>query len=174
MKIRCLTENTLKISLTAYEITLLFGSYENIDYSNENNKKILGEILKKANIYTDSITDAKLYIEVMPDQLGGCSIYCTYLKEKMKKYRKISQSKKSFDAFCYIISNSDSLLKIIDNPNNTNCKIYKHKSNYILISTNIKDINRHTYLCELSDAFVTTNLASVAAICEHSKKIWQN
>ena len=177
MRIKNLTENTLKISLTAYEISLLFGSYENIDYRDEKSKRILGEILKEANVELES-TQNKLYIEVVPDTLGGCSIYCTCVSVSIKSRHRLYCRRNDLCAVCYSISSDNSLLTaieiILSKKNSAHYTAYKTPSNYILITDDIQNAEYHLMLTELSDSFRRIDTATLSVILEHSQEIWKN
>ena len=96
MDVITLSNSKLKISLTYEEISLLFGSYENIDYNNLESKETLNILYKRATELTDFPLDSdRLLIEVKPNH-NGCEIYFTKVKEEIKK---ASQTKAVIIAF---------------------------------------------------------------------------
>lgn len=85
MDVITLNSSKLKISLTYEEISLLFGSYENIDYNNSDSKATLNILYKKATELTNFPLDTdRLLIEVKPNETG-CEIYFTKVTSEIKR-----------------------------------------------------------------------------------------
>lgn len=81
MEFLLVNNDKLKVSLTKEDLIKLEIDYKSIDYSNNNTREMLVEILEKGCIETEfNPRNNKLYIEVFPAQDDGCVIYYTRLQ----------------------------------------------------------------------------------------------
>ncbi len=82
MNFKVISEHKLKVILTKEELLRFDLTYEDLDYQAEHTKKLLSDILLRARSLSGfDPTDAKLFIEVYPDSLGGCVFYFTALPD---------------------------------------------------------------------------------------------
>lgn len=176
MQILNLNENTIKISLTAHEITALFGSYEKIDYQSKNTKQVFKNLLIESKHLPKK--DENLYIEVIPDTLGGCSIYFTKLKATSMSAKKLRAKKKQNYGTVYIINNSDQVICLSKNLNSIETEkqimIYKSENGYILLTNENNNSAIHSQICEHADNYLRITKPAYSALKEHLKPIWHN
>lgn len=84
------TDNRICIKLTREDMAELDITYEELDYSNIETRRVLWTLLDEArhelgkNIYLTQ----KMLIEAVPDNEGGCTIYFTVTDEKSAKNGK--------------------------------------------------------------------------------------
>ena len=79
MNITVQAENTICIELTRNDMTELDITYESMDYSNIETRRVIWTILDKARktLGKSVDTDGKLLIEVAPSEDGGCILHFT-------------------------------------------------------------------------------------------------
>lgn len=181
MLVNSLGNNKIKITLTAYEISKLFGSYENIDYSNPEIKIALNILLDKAiKISSTKFDDGALFVEVYPTALGGCNIYFTRINQTNKQQNRFKKAthnnlwnvlefEKSND-----LLNAIELLYITNETNIFKSSLYKHKDKYYLLVVCSKSTDkRYCFIKEFAKT-----IYSGKEICsffdEHYSKIIPN
>lgn len=149
MTIDTIDENRIKIDLTDDEIYLLFGGYEKIDYSNEQSKRTLNLLFKKAVPSDEFPLDCrKLLIEVKPIT-GGCSIYVTKIyKDKPRRYKRVNIKRNYILSFIGSENMITGVCELNRNAFSKNVKseLYKFCDNYCVIintDTNIDDVLTH-------------------------------
>lgn len=126
MDVITLNSSKLRISLTYEEISLLFGSYENIDYNNSESKATLNILYKKATELTNFPLDTdRLLIEVKPNN-NGCEIYFTKVSEEIKK---TVPPKKAILVF----KNTDDLIEFSLLANEVKSDLYTLQNKYFII-----------------------------------------
>mgnify|MGYP000860842302 CR=1 FL=1 len=82
MNFKMISEHKLKVILTKEELLRFDLCYDRLDYRAEDTKKLLSDILLRARSLSGfDPTDSKLFIEVYPDNLGGCVFYFTALPD---------------------------------------------------------------------------------------------
>ena len=85
-----LSLDKLKIELSSLDMNELRISYDELDYTKPQTKKIVLELLNKAKCQTGfEVASKKLFIEVFPRDDGGCIFYISVMKESdpAKKYK---------------------------------------------------------------------------------------
>lgn len=84
MNITVQAENTICIELTKNDMVQLDITYEELDYSNIETRRVLWTLLDEARheLGRDIRLTQKMLIEAVPDDNGGCSIYFTVNDEK--------------------------------------------------------------------------------------------
>ncbi len=100
MNITVQAENTICIELTRNDMTELDITYEELDYSNIETRRVLWTLLDEARheLGRDIRLTQKMLIEAVPDDNGGCRIYFTVNDENEKckgdrKYVRLSGTK---------------------------------------------------------------------------------
>lgn len=178
MLVNSLGKNKIKITLSAFEITKLFGSYENIDYSNPEIKIALNVLLDKATEMSNTEFDeGALFVEVYPTALGGCNIYFTKIKQTdktTKRFKKINQNH-----FCTVIvfEGSNDLLNAIQYLYKTDTyeliknSLYKRKDKYNLLLVSSKPIIKKLHCLGEFAKNIYSGKEVYAFIAEHSKQI---
>lgn len=165
MFINYLDSSTVKITLSAYEITELFGSYEKIDYKNKASKQIINKIINKAykELNQNPLTE-QLYIEVVPNILSGCSIYCTAVINAQNSENQSAQK-----TLLYEFATANSMIDAVcclKNLNNHQLNVYKANSKYLLLSS-----KEYPPIEEFSLLKRKIDKTKEAYIKEHYKKI---
>ncbi len=100
MNITVQAENTICIELTRQDMTELDITYEELDYSNIETRRVLWTLLDEAKhtLGRDIRLTQKMLIEAVPDENGGCRIYFSvadehYPKSGKKQLVKLSGTK---------------------------------------------------------------------------------
>ena len=85
MKIKAQTDNRISIELTKNDMEQLGITYEELDYSNIETRRVLWTLLDEAgHSLGKSISLAdKMMIEAVPDSAGGCVLYFTVIDKKI-------------------------------------------------------------------------------------------
>ncbi|MBO5935617.1 MAG: adaptor protein MecA [Clostridia bacterium] len=87
MKIKAQTDNRICIELTHEDMLELDITYDELDYSNIETRRVLWTLLDEARLELGrniSLTQ-KMLIEAIPDNNGGCRIYFTVTDEQNNK-----------------------------------------------------------------------------------------
>lgn len=90
MNIIVQAENTICIELTSQDMTELDITYEELDYSNIETRRVLWTLLDEAKhtLGRDIRLTQKMLIEAVPDENGGCRIYFSVSDEPNGKTGK--------------------------------------------------------------------------------------
>ncbi len=90
MNITVQAENTICIELTSQDMTELDITYEELDYSNIETRRVLWTLLDEAKhtLGRDIRLTQKMLIEAVPDENGGCRIYFSVAEEPFGKSGK--------------------------------------------------------------------------------------
>lgn len=113
MKIERLHEGKIKISLDAQDLMRMDTTFEELDYSKVETRKIISSLLKQALEETgfDS-SNSRLLIEAVPASDGGCHLYFTTLDSE--EYRKLQKSaNKQYVPYVYEFPDIDTVLDVI-------------------------------------------------------------
>lgn len=113
MKIERLHEGKIKISLDAQDLMRMDTSFEELDYSKAETRKIISSLLKQALEETgfDS-SNSRLLIEAVPAPDGGCYLYFTTLDSE--EYKKLQKSTKNeYIPYVYEFPDIDTVLDVI-------------------------------------------------------------
>lgn len=87
MNVEAIGKNRLRFYLSDRETTLLFGGYENINYTNSRTREALNKLLRCAECPQEFVLDCpQLSIEVRPCT-GGCMIQFTKQEIARRFYR---------------------------------------------------------------------------------------
>lgn len=85
MKIKAQTDNRISIELTKNDMEQLGITYDELDYSNIETRRVLWTLLDEAGHSLGksiSLTE-KMMIEAVPDAEGGCVLYFTVMDSKI-------------------------------------------------------------------------------------------
>ena len=90
MKIKAQTDNRICIELTNEDMVELDITYEELDYSNIETRRVLWTLLDEARheLGRNIRLTQKMLIEAVPDDSGGCTIYFTVTDEPYGKNGK--------------------------------------------------------------------------------------
>lgn len=100
MHIKALGESKFRVDLTKNDLLSLNTSYEKLDYSNIETRRLLQALFKEAAAAFGITLDSaeKLFIEVFEKENGGCVIYFTLYKSSEDK---MPQSAEKAEAFVF-------------------------------------------------------------------------
>ncbi len=113
MKIERLHEGKIKISLDKQDMMRLDTTFEELDYSKAETRKLISYLLKQALEETgfDS-SKSRLLIEAVPAPDGGCHLYFTTIdSDEYKRLKKTAQ--KNTIPYVYEFPDIESVLDII-------------------------------------------------------------
>ena len=165
MNITVQAENTICIELTKQDMTELDITYEELDYSNIETRRVLWTLLDEAKhtLGREIRLTQKMLIEAVPDENGGCRIYFSVADEPCGKTGKKQLVKVSgIKTVCQTadIDNIGALSKILQkNEYVSKSELYTDGEKYRLIvcqkpsfSGDLTDVIRE--FCEICDTSV--------------------
>lgn len=86
MKIEILDRQTVKIVLSEMDMEELAITYEEMDYSRPETRKLIMRLLNRVRDKTNmDFTGGKLFIEAFPSQEGGCILYLNLIEKPASK-----------------------------------------------------------------------------------------
>ena len=170
MKIKAQTDNRISIELTKNDMEQLGITYDELDYSNIETRRVLWTLLDEAgHSLGKSISLAdKMMIEAVPDSAGGCVLYFTVIDKKAAageviQPRTVCQSS--------IIDNISALARVLHKGGCvSHSELYSNGKAYRLVI-----FSRNTYTEKIRSIAseyteILSNCAS-AATDEHWKKL---
>ncbi len=88
LKIEMLDQQTVKVILSQLDMEELSITYEELDYSRPDTRKIILQLLRRVREKTElDFTKGKLFIEAFPSQEGGCVLYLNLIEQTLSKNR---------------------------------------------------------------------------------------
>lgn len=95
MKIDAIDEKSILVELSKEDLLKNEITYEQLDYSNEETRKLVRLVLEKIRLETGRMVNdiGSLEVDVMPDSFGGCLMI---FKEKETMQRKKEETKAVF------------------------------------------------------------------------------
>ncbi len=165
MKIESNGEEKITVTLSQSDMSDLDITYDEMDYSNIETRRVIWTILDKARkaLGKSVDTDGKLLIEVAPAEDGGCILHFTNSPFSDYKGKKRLIMKKEAEPILFSPWDDNSYidcLKIIPRLKDfiKTCESYKYKNSfYIIIRPKISFSEKiiHT-LCEFGNAITST------------------
>ena len=126
MIIEIISSNTIKVVLNKNDMSLYNVSFENLDRSSPETKRLLLDLIHNIKEEKDlDLSSEKLFVEAFPKEDGGCLLYLSTLNgsvkvtpEKSNLYNSIiceikspeillNVSKKLYNLFIHILHNSE-------------------------------------------------------------------
>ncbi len=105
MKIEAPQENKIIVELTTDDMSELDITYERMDYSNIETRRVIWTLLDRARqtLGRDIDPSGKMLIEALPKPSGGCVIYFTVLDDEIRSagQRNVFQIKKEY-IYCHM------------------------------------------------------------------------
>lgn len=176
MNIIAQSENRICVELTRDDMIDLDITYDELDYSNTETRRVLWTILDEAQqrLGTDISLSQKLMIEALPDKQGGCMLFFTVMDKTQKQSQQkklIKQQQNQLICKSNNIENICSLSKILKNTECiTNSELYKKDEIYTLIfwydTISSKDFTFHIY-----EFGTLVDICTIPVIQEHWQKI---
>lgn len=126
MKIEVLADEKLCVSLSNSDLKDLDITYEEMDYSNVETRRVIWTVLDEAKncLNTPINTDGRLLIEVCPDENGGCIMFFTAIPKDDKANNKRLVMKKEAEPL---------LLKLLDNNSLIEATVLLEKKKSLLV-----------------------------------------
>ena len=165
MKIESNGEEKITVTLSQRDMTDLDITYDEMDYSNIETRRVIWTILDKARktLGKSVDTDGKLLIEVTPSDDGGCILHFTNspFSDSKSKKRLIMKKEAEHILFCPCDENSFlDCLKIIPGLKAfiKSSESYKYKNClYIIVHPKLTFSEKVLHiLCEFGNALITT------------------
>ena len=165
MKIESNGEEKITVTLSQRDMSDLDITYDEMDYSNIETRRVIWTILDKARktLGKSVDTDGRLLIEVTPSDDGGCILYFTNspLADTKSKKRLIMKKEAEPILFCPWDENSFlDFLKILPTIKEfmKSVEPYKYKNMlYVIIRPKISFSEKILHiLCEFGNALTTT------------------
>ncbi len=165
MKIESNGEEKITVTLSHIDMTDLDITYDEMDYSNIETRRVIWTILDKARktLGKSVDTDGKLLIEVAPLEDGGCVLHFTSSPFSDSKSKKRLIMKKDAEPILFCPSDENSFidsLKIVSKLKDyiKNFEPYKYKNCfYIIIRPRLTFSEKILHiLCEFGNASICT------------------
>ncbi|MBQ4103359.1 MAG: adaptor protein MecA [Clostridia bacterium] len=157
MKIEAISDEKILVALSDKDMDELGITYDEMDYSNIETRRVIWTILDEAkhSLGKPLDTEGKILIEVTPSDDGGCIMCFTAMPGADYKSRKKLVMKKEIEPLLFKALNEDSFLdtlKILDTKNDLykSFHIYLYRKNiYFVIYPEISKADKIAYI--LSD-----------------------
>ena len=140
MKFESTGEEKIKVSLSDSDMTDLDITYDELDYSNIETRRVIWTILDRARKSLGKAvdTDGRLLIEVAPDNNGGCIICFTAQPQEDGKSKKRLIMKKESEPLLFCGIDESALLDALDILKNlkdrfSQCKVYLYKNEFYIV-----------------------------------------
>lgn len=179
MKIESNGEEKITVTLSQTDMSDLDITYDEMDYSNIETRRVIWTILDKARkaLGKSVDTDGRLLIEVAPSEDGGCILHFTNSPVADSKSKKRLIMKKEAEPILFCPWDDNSLidcLNIIPRLKDfiKACEIYKYKACfYIIIRPNLTFSEKVIHiLCEFGTANISTE-AEISKIYEYGRAL---
>ncbi len=109
MVFRKISGDRLKILLTGEDMQRFAITYDQLDYADEQTRKVILQLLEMARMETGfELGNTKLFIEAYPYEQEGCVIYFTGLEEH---HQQPSHSKSIYHAMIFEFDQADTLIE---------------------------------------------------------------
>ena len=157
MKIEAISDEKILVALSDKDMDELQITYDEMDYSNIETRRVIWTILDEAkrSLGKPLDTDGKILIEVTPSDDGGCIMCFTSMPSADYKSRKKLVMKKEVEPLLFKTLNEDALLDTLEilkplTDLYKNFHIYLYKNNiYFIIYPEISKADKIAYI--LSD-----------------------
>lgn len=148
MKIESPNNSKIIVELSDEDMAKLDITYEELDYSNIDTRRVIWTILAKVRkrLGRDIDPSGKMTIETLPSKSGGCMIFFTVPQEDSRQ-RKTLPMRIYKENFVYEFENSDDVIDFYKNIKNTDeAKLiraelyYNEKGKYRMIFNRLPDL----------------------------------
>ena len=86
MTIEIISSNTIKVVLDQFDMSAYDISFEELDRSSPETKKLLIDLIENINEGKNvNLTDERIFVEAFPKDDGGCLLYLSMLSNTIKK-----------------------------------------------------------------------------------------
>ena len=157
MKIEAISDEKILVALSDKDMNELGITYDEMDYSNIETRRVIWTILDEAkhSLGKPLDTDGKILIEVTPSDDGGCIMCFTSMPSSDSKSKKKLVMKKEIEPLLFKALDEDSFLESLEilkplTDLYKNFEIYLYRKNiYFIIYPEISKADKITYI--LSD-----------------------
>ena len=179
LKIEAIGEEKILVSLSDKDMTELDITYDEMDYSNIETRRVIWTILDEAkrSLGKSIDTDGRILIEVTQGDDGGCIMCFTTMPSTDYKSRKKLIMKKDAEPILFKALDSNAFLDALNVLNNAtdsfkNLEIFSYcKKLYFVIYPKITGTNKITYiLSDFGDIFFGEN-ELLSHITEYGKRL---
>lgn len=179
MKIQANGDEKISVILTKNDLTDLDITYDELDYSNIETRRVIWTILDEAKKVLGKPVniDNRLLIQVSPADDGGCFLEFTQLPEPSDSKRKRLIMKKDAEPILFCAFDENAFLDCIDFLKNENKAIKEYSLHlydgeyFALIYPRITTTEKVLFaLCEFGEASISPK-SKIAEILEYGKAL---
>lgn len=171
MKINSPAENRITVDLTEQDMAELEITYEEMDYSTIETRRVIWTLLDEAGKALGKELDPsrRMIIEAIPKSEGGCVLNFTLLDAKRRVNPQKQLLKKQSESFICDFDSLEALYRAAESVNICHeSSLYEKDGKYRLIISGMCDSgNTARYFSEFGRVTVCNPL-----ICEHTKEHW--
>lgn len=173
MKINSPADDRITVDLTKQDMAELDITYEDMDYSTIETRRVIWTLLDEAGKVLGKEFDPtrRMIIEAIPKSEGGCQLNFTILDSKRKLLPQKQLLKKQSECFICEFDSIESLYRAAEGYTGTaESSLYTKDGIYRLIISvmcDARDIKQH--FSEFSRVISADRLT-----CEHTKEHWKN
>ena len=177
LKIKEIGDEKIVVSLSEDDMKDLDITYDEMDYSNIETRRVIWTILDEARINLGKSIDmqGKILIEVCPDENGGCIMYFTVMPQNDGKSGKKLIMKKDAEPLLLELSDENAFIDVFrilkeKKENVVSFEGYKYKNKYYYIIQ--PKVASSVYLTYLLSEFGDIEIAAkedTATLCEYGK-----
>lgn len=173
MKINSPADDKITVDLTKQDMAELDITYEDMDYSTIETRRVIWTILDEAGKVLGKELDptGRMIIEAIPKSEGGCLLNFTILSRRKKQLPQKQLLKKQSECLMCEFENLDELYRAAEGYKGTaDSSLYENRGRYRLILSGIFD-TRETkqYFSEFSRVMNADRL-----FCEHIGEHWRS
>ena len=179
MKIHADGEEKISVTLTKTDMCNLDITYDELDYSNIETRRVIWTILDEAKkvLGKQINVDNRLLIQVTPADDGGCFLQFTQLPEGVDTKKKRLIMKKDAEPVLFCAFDTDAFMdcrKVLKKCEDSikSYELYKHENDYFAViqpkplSTDLITFS----LCEFGNAYVPSK-KEITTLYEYGKKL---
>ena len=173
MNIHSTGKNKIIVELSKEDMNELDITYEEMDYSRIETRRVIWTILEKVRVVTGKDIDptSNLLIEATADSGGGCVLSFTVNeKQRLNECRRNLRLTKNDDSVIYEFDGADALLDMIKNVGGENItkpnRLFRNKNKYRLVLDKLPCADDKKIIEEFADC-VGRDDFSLAFTLEH-------
>lgn len=172
MKINSPADDRITVDLTKQDMMELDITYEDMDYSTIETRRVIWTLLDEAGKVLGKELDPsrRMIIEAIPKSEGGCVLNFTILDSKRKTFPQKQLLKKQSESIICEFESLDALYRAAEGYNGcAESSLYENGGKYRLILSGLCDARDiRQYFSEFS---IVTNCDRL--VCEHTKEHWR-
>lgn len=174
MKINSTADDRITVDLTKQDMAELDITYEDMDYSTIETRRVIWTLLDEAGKVLGRELDPsrRMIIEAIPKSEGGCQLNFTLLDSKRRTYPQKQLLKKQSECFICEFDSLDELYRAAESCNITaENSLFESGGKYRLVISGLFDDTRglKQYFSEFSRIINADKLCT-----EHTKEHWKN